>query len=117
MISSSWWDFFVGRQWRGRPYLISPLGDMVASGGIVGLAIVMWFLVVVLRRARVNLRASGRFVRAACFAALIAMVGIGVHSLVDFGLHRMANAMIFASLIVIATCNVNTARNRQSEDV
>jgi hypothetical protein len=50
-------------------------------------------------------------------ASLIAGVGIGVHSLVDFGLHRMANALIFASLIVIATCNVNPAHSRPSEDV
>jgi hypothetical protein len=45
------------------------------------------------------------------------MTGIGVHSLVDFGLHRMANAMIFASLVVIATCNVSISRNPESEDV
>ena len=91
--------------------------ELFASGGILGLAIVVCFAVVVFRRARLNLRASGRFVRAACFAALIAIIGIGAHSLVDFGLHRMANAMVFTSLIVIATCNVSTARNRQSEDV
>jgi phosphotransferase system glucose/maltose/N-acetylglucosamine-specific IIC component len=58
---------------------------------------------VVLRRARVNLRSSSSFRRAACFAALIAITGVAAHSLVDFGLHRMLNAMIFMTLIVCVT--------------
>lgn len=90
--------------------------ELLASGGILGLAIVVWFAVLVLRRARANLRAPERFRRAACFAALIGMAGIGVHSLVDFGLHRMANAMIFTALIVIATSNVSAGRSRQRQD-
>lgn len=90
--------------------------ELLASGGILGLALVSWFGVLVLRQARLNLRSPDRFVRASCFAALIAIIGIGAHSLVDFGLHRMANAMIFAALIVIATCNLDNARSRQSED-
>jgi O-antigen ligase len=91
--------------------------EVLASGGILGTAIVVWFIAGVLRKARLNLRGPNRFARAACFAALIAMIGIGVHSLVDFGLHRMANALIFTALIVIATCNVTSIRGRQSEDV
>lgn len=91
--------------------------ELLASGGLLGTAIVAWFFVVVLRKARRNLGDPDRFRRAACFAALIAMVGVGVHSLMDFGLHRMANALIFTALIVIATCNVSTTRGRQSADV
>jgi len=91
--------------------------ELLASGGILGLAIVVWFAAAVLRQTRLNLQSPDRFVRACCFAALIAIVGVGVHSLVDFGLHRIANAMIFTALIVIATCNVGSANNRQNEDV
>ena len=79
--------------------------ELLASGGIVGLAIFLWFVFVVLRHARANLQSPDRFRRAACFAALIGIAGVAVHSLVDFGLHRMVNAMMFAALIVIATCN------------
>jgi phosphotransferase system glucose/maltose/N-acetylglucosamine-specific IIC component len=65
-------------------------------------------VVIVSRHARENWRSPDRFRRAACFASLIAIAGVAVHSLVDFGLHHMANAMIFAALIVIATSNVSS---------
>ena len=81
--------------------------ELVASGGILGLAIFIWFAVAVLKEARINLQSADGFRRAACFAALIGIAGVAVHSLVDFGLHRMVNAMIFASLIVIATGKLN----------
>jgi len=90
--------------------------EILASGGIVGLAIVVWLAVMVLQQARLNLRARERFIRTTCFAALVAIVGVAVHSLVDFGLHRMANAMVFTALIVIVTSNVSTEKSRQSKD-
>jgi O-antigen ligase len=91
--------------------------ELAASGGLVGLALGVWFFVVVFRRARTNLRSPDRFRRAACFAALIGIAGVATHSLVDFGLHRMANAMIFAGLIVIATCNAKGESDRLKSDV
>jgi len=33
-------------------------------------------------------------------------VGVGVHSLFDFGLHMTVNALVFITLIVIATTDV-----------
>jgi hypothetical protein len=36
------------------------------------------------------------------------MFGVGVHSLVDFGLHDTANAFVFTALVVIATVNLAT---------
>ena len=89
--------------------------ELVASGGILGLAIFVWFAVTVLKEARVNLQSPDGFRRAACFSALIGIAGVAVHSLVDFGLHRMANAMIFASLIVIATGKLNRESNLLKE--
>ncbi len=77
--------------------------ELVASGGIVGLALGIWFAVVLFRRIRLGLRSPNRFRRAACFAALIGIVGVAVHSIFDFGLHRMLNAMVFMVLLVIAT--------------
>lgn len=81
--------------------------ELLASGGIVGVAIFLWFVAGVYRHARANLQSADSFRRAATFAALIAIAGVAVHSLVDFGLHRMANAMIFVALIVIATSKVS----------
>jgi putative inorganic carbon (HCO3(-)) transporter len=88
--------------------------ELIASGGMVGLAIFVWFAIVVLRKTRENLRSSHRFRRAACFGAALGITGIAVHSLVDFGLHALINALIFIALIVMATAKppwaIETAR-------
>ena len=77
--------------------------ELLASGGLVGLAIGVWFAAAVFTRTRENLRSPDRFRRAACFGASIGLVGVAVHSLVDFGLHVIVNALVFTTLIVIAT--------------
>ncbi|HEV7799113.1 MAG TPA: O-antigen ligase family protein [Pyrinomonadaceae bacterium] len=77
--------------------------ELLASGGVVGLALGVWFAFVVFRRTRENLRSPNRFRRAACYGAAIGIAGVAVHSLVDFGLHTITNALVFTTLIVIAT--------------
>jgi O-antigen ligase len=87
--------------------------ELLASGGLVGLAIGLWFAVVVFRRTRQNLQSPNLFRRAACFGATIGIVGVAVHSLFDFGLHMTVNALVFTTLIVIATSNPHWARDLQ----
>ena len=77
--------------------------ELLASGGLVGLALGGWFAVVVFVRTRENMAARNRFRRAACLGAAIGIAGVAVHSLVDFGLHAIVNALVFTTLIVIAT--------------
>src|SRR5207247_10577737 len=77
--------------------------ELMASGGIVGLALFAWFAAIVLKQARGNLHSQNSFRRAACFAALIAITGVAVHSLVDFGLQRMLKALLFAGFCVFGT--------------
>ena len=77
--------------------------ELLASGGLVGLALGIWFAVVVFKRARENMAVRNRFRRAACFGATIGIAGVAVHSLVDFGLHTIVNALVFTTLIVIVT--------------
>jgi O-antigen ligase len=77
--------------------------ELLASGGLVGLALGIWFAVIVVKRTRENLAARNRFRRAACMGAAIGISGVAVHSLVDFGLHAISNALVFTTLIVIAT--------------
>ena len=77
--------------------------ELLASGGLVGLALGVWCAVVVIKRTRENLAAANRFRRAACLGAAIGIAGVAVHSLVDFGLHTIVNALVFTTLIVIAT--------------
>ena len=76
--------------------------ELLASGGLVGMGIGVWFAVALFRRTRENLRGPHRFRRAACFGAAIGIGGVAVHSLVDFGLHMIVNALVFTTLIVIA---------------
>ncbi|MCA1601579.1 MAG: O-antigen ligase family protein [Acidobacteria bacterium] len=78
--------------------------ELLSSGGIIGLAIGVWFAVVLFRRIRENLRSPNPFRRTTCFAASLGIVGVAVHSLLDFGLHMIVNALVFIALAVIATC-------------
>jgi O-antigen ligase len=77
--------------------------ELLASGGLVGLALGGWFAVLVFMRTRENMAAPNRFRRAAALGAAIGIAGVAVHSLVDFGLHAIVNALVFTTLIVIAT--------------
>ena len=77
--------------------------ELLVSGGVVGLALGVWFAVVVFRRTLENLAARNRFRRAACLGAAIGIAGVAVHSLADFGLHTIVNALVFTNLVVIAT--------------
>jgi len=77
--------------------------ELLASGGLVGLALGIWFVIIVCKRIRDNLAAQNRFRRAACLGATVGLAGVAVHSLVDFGLHVIVNALVFTTLIMIAT--------------
>jgi O-antigen ligase len=81
--------------------------ELLASGGIVGVVIGIWFCAVLFKRARASLRSPNPFRRAASFAAVLGIVGVSVHSLFDFGLHMIVNALIFMTLIVVATIDMN----------
>jgi putative inorganic carbon (HCO3(-)) transporter len=77
--------------------------ELLASGGVIGLALAAWFGIVVFMRTRKNLGSPNRFRRAVCYGAAIGIAGVAVHSLVDFGLHTIVNALVFTTLIAIAT--------------
>ncbi len=79
--------------------------EVLSSGGLLGLAIGVWFVVVVFRKAQENLQHDHGFVQAIRFGAVLALVGVLVHSLVDFGLHLTSNALIFIVLIILATAS------------
>ena len=79
--------------------------EILASGGVIGCAIVLWFAVVLLNRSRKVLLHKDPFRRAACYGALVGLFGVAVHSLFDFGLHLTINSALFVALIVIATAD------------
>jgi len=84
--------------------------ELLSSGGLVGAALGVWFAIALVRLTRNNLKSAERFRRAACFGAVIGIGGVAVHSLVDFGLHLIANALVFVILIMIATAKSDSER-------
>jgi O-antigen ligase len=88
--------------------------ELIASGGLVGLAIGAWFVFALIRSTNKRLRSGDRFRRAASFGALVGFCGVAFHSFVDFGLHTTINAVLFMVLVVIATVDVRRFKHRAS---
>jgi O-antigen ligase len=88
--------------------------ELLASGGIVGASLGCWFLVVLGKRIKDNLRSANPFRRGVRYGAVLGIIGVLVHSLFDFGLHMLVNALVFAALIVIATQSQSEHRSRRS---
>jgi len=103
----------LGGYWTELPYYHQASGvttpqqahndylELLASGGVIGAALFIWFAVVLIKQARHSVRASEGFQRAANLGAMVGLVGVGVHSLVDFGLHITANSLVFVALLAI----------------
>ena len=77
--------------------------ELLSSGGLIGLALGVWFAVAVVRKIRQNLLVDTGYKRAVRLGAVLGITGVVAHSLVDFGLHIMTNAVVFITLIMMAT--------------
>ncbi len=88
--------------------------EVLASGGIIGVALLLWLAIVLVSQARKALNATDGFQRAVASGALIALVGVAVHSIVDFGLHITANALVFVALLAIVSINPLARAGRAS---
>ena len=89
--------------------------ELLASAGLVGGALGCWFLIVLAKRIKSNLRAGNLFRRGIHYGAVLGIIGVLVHSLFDFGLHMLVNALVFAALIVIATRSPGEPKTRRSD--
>lgn len=77
--------------------------QLLTDGGLIGALIGLWFLFEVIRVLRQQLRhfhQAHSLDRALVIGGYVAMLGIGVHSFLDFNLQIAANALLF--LIVLA---------------
>ena len=81
--------------------------ELLSGGGVIGLAIGVWFAVMVVRTVRTNLQNDHRHVHAIRLGAVVGLAGVVVHSLVDFGLHMIGNAVVFLVLLMLATASAN----------
>ena len=82
--------------------------EILSSGGVIGLAIAVWFVVVVIRLARQNLAIDTGYQRAVRLGAVLGIAGVAAHSLVDFGLHIISNALVFITLIMLITAKIES---------
>jgi O-antigen ligase len=81
--------------------------EVLASGGIVGAALVALFLFMLVRHSLPRLRRGSHFARAAALGALTGLCGVCVHSLVEFGLHVPSNVFAALALAAVAAAHVN----------
>ena len=90
--------------------------ELLSSGGVIGLALGIWFVVMVVMKARENFVEGSGYMRAARFGAILGIAGVAAHSLVDFGLHIMTNAFVFLILIMIATTELSHAKPQRRKE-
>jgi len=79
--------------------------ELLASGGVIGVLLVLWFLFLFVKGARLSFQAKDSFRRAASMGAATGLFGVAVHSMVDFGLHVTINALVFTALVIIAVAD------------
>ena len=84
--------------------------ELLASGGVIGFAIGIWFVVTVVQLAKQSLWSSTGFVRALRLGAVLGLSGVAVHTLFDFGLHLLGNAVVCLTLIMMATARIDSRK-------
>jgi O-antigen ligase len=86
--------------------------QIMADGGIIGLACVLIFLVLFARKSlRTIQSAADRFRRGAAVGAFAGCFAVLVHSAVDFPLRTPANGFVFLLLAAIAIVPIASERN------
>lgn len=81
--------------------------EVLANGGIITFLLMLIFLVILFIRIRKQFASVSRLQKASCFGTTIGIVGVMLHSFVDFGLHTTINALVFIVLIVISTARLS----------
>ena len=89
--------------------------EILANGGSIALLLFAVSAYFVFRRSMAHFRSEDPLIRSSCFGALIGMLGVLIHSTVDFGLHIMINGLVLMVLIVIATSQVDHTKARHDD--
>jgi O-antigen ligase len=94
--------------------------ELLASGGVIGLAIGLWFVLALVKTAKRKLNklraadgadVAASFERAVTLGAIAGILTVAVHSLVDFGLHITINTVVFTVLVAIVASKQSAIRN------
>lgn len=75
--------------------------ELLASAGVIGVAIFGWFLFELFRRTCSAISEFHGFQRGVALGAVVGILGVAVHSLFDFGLHITVNALATMMLLGI----------------
>jgi O-antigen ligase len=75
--------------------------DLADNGGLIAIGLSVWFAAMVFHKARLRLREPGEFRRASLLGAATAILGVAVHSAVDFGLQLTGLAVVFLAIVVV----------------
>ena len=88
--------------------------QVLTETGIAGFGIMIWFLVITLRKAlRKSLKWTSNLNGTVAVAALLGISGILVHSLVDFNMQVPANAALFYCLCTVAAMKTQFKTHRR----
>lgn len=82
--------------------------QLLADSGLIGALVGLWFLFELIRTARRQFQTLNRarnLDRALVIGGYVAMLGIAVHSFLDFNLQIAANALLFLLVVALATTN------------
>ncbi len=81
--------------------------ELLSNGGLIGVAIGLWFIVGFCKSVLTRLRHRDPLLSALSIGALAGIFAVAIHSIVDFGLHITINALLFVTLMVIATVTIS----------
>ncbi len=92
--------------------------QFLVETGVLGLAIIVWFLVVLYRRARIKIRDwTSNVSSATTLVCTLGVIGMLVHSLFDFNLQIPANAALFYVFCSIVTASPLLQRAKKRRPV
>jgi O-antigen ligase len=81
--------------------------EVLASGGVIGGALLAWFLSIFAKTTLNRPRSDSQSTRAVKCGAVAGLFAVAVHSLFDFGLHITVNSLICTALVVVAVKSGN----------
>jgi putative inorganic carbon (hco3(-)) transporter len=87
--------------------------ELLASAGVIGVALALWFLFLLIKGARRTFRSHDAFRRGAALGASAGLFGVAAHSTVDFGLHVTINALVLMALVSLAVMGAGRAEMRE----
>lgn len=90
--------------------------ELAAGGGLIGVALFVWFVVLFLKRARARVGGPGRSRRALAAGALAGLAAVALHSLFDFGLHVTANALFCLALCALAASDTPAEQEARASE-